>query len=70
VTAEIVRRLAFDGGAVAFTYGTSTSAAEDLVAAVKARGATAVAIKVDSSDSERVGASVDRAAAELGGSDT
>ena len=43
IGAEIVRRLAADGAAVAFTYGASTAEAEKLVAEVAETGGTAPA---------------------------
>ena len=69
IGAEIVRRLASDGAAVAFTYGSSAAEAEKLVAEVAESGGTAVAIQADSADPEQVARSVDDAAAELGGLD-
>jgi NAD(P)-dependent dehydrogenase (short-subunit alcohol dehydrogenase family) len=67
IGAEIVRRLAADGAAVAFTYGASAVEAEKLVAEVAADGGTAVAIQADSADPEQVARSVDDAVAQLGG---
>jgi 3-oxoacyl-[acyl-carrier protein] reductase len=69
IGAEIVRRLAADGAAVAFTYGASAVEAEKLVAEVAANGATAVAIQADSGDPEQVAKSVDETVAQLGGLD-
>ena len=69
IGAEIVRRLAADGAAVAFTYGSSAADAEKLVAEVAADGGTAVAIQADSADPEKVAESVDEAASALGGLD-
>lgn len=69
IGAEIVRRLAADGAAVAFTYGRSSAEAEKLVAEVAAGGGTAVAIQADSADAAEVAKSVDDAAAQLGGLD-
>jgi 3-oxoacyl-[acyl-carrier protein] reductase len=69
IGAEIVRRLAADGAAVAFTYGRSTAEAEKLVAEVAADGGTAVAIQADSADAAEVARSVDDAVAQLGGLD-
>ncbi len=69
IGAEIVRRLAADGAAVAFTYGASTAEAEKLVAEVAADGGTAVAIQADSGDAEQVARSVDETVAKLGGLD-
>src|SRR5215203_4650322 len=58
IGAEIVRRLAADGAAVAFTYGRSA-----------ADGGTAVAIQADSADAAEVARSIDAAVAQLGGLD-
>ncbi|MBP1822145.1 3-oxoacyl-ACP reductase FabG [Mycobacterium sp. OAE908] len=69
IGAEIVRRLAADGAAVAFTYGASAVEAEKLVAQVGEAGGTAVAIQADSADPEQVARSVDDAVAQLGGLD-
>jgi 3-oxoacyl-[acyl-carrier protein] reductase len=69
IGAEIVRRLAADGAAVAFTYGKSAEEAEKLVAEVAAGDGTAVAIQADSADAEQVAKSVDDAVAALGGLD-
>ena len=69
IGAEIVRRLAADGAAVAFTYGRSADEAQKLVADVTAGGGTAVAIQADSADAAEVAKSVDDAAAQLGGLD-
>jgi 3-oxoacyl-[acyl-carrier protein] reductase len=69
IGAEIVRRLAADGAAVAFTYGASAADAEKLVAEVAADGGTAVAIQADSGDPEQVARSVDDTVSQLGGLD-
>jgi 3-oxoacyl-[acyl-carrier protein] reductase len=69
IGAEIVRRLAADGAAVAFTYGASVAEAEKLVAKVAEAGGTAVAIQADSADPEQVARSVDESVAQLGGLD-
>ena len=69
IGAEIVRRLAADGAAVAFTYGSSAVEAEKLVAEVAEAGGTAVAIQADSADPEQVAKSVDETVAQLGGLD-
>ncbi len=69
IGAEIVRRLAADGAAVAFTYGRSSAEAEKLVAEVTGAGGTAVAIQADSADADQVAKSVDDAVAQLGGLD-
>jgi 3-oxoacyl-[acyl-carrier protein] reductase len=69
IGAEIVRRLAADGAAVAFTYGASAVEAEKLVAEVGEAGGTAVALQADSADAEQVTRSVDETVAQLGGLD-
>ena len=69
IGAEIVRRLAADGAAVAFTYGASAADAEKLAAEVVADGGTAVAIQADSADPEQVAKSIDAAVSKLGGLD-
>ena len=69
IGAEIVRRLAADGAAVAFTYGASVDEAEKLVAEVRETGGTVVAIQADSGEPDQVIAAVDKTVSELGGLD-
>ena len=69
IGAEIVRRLAADGAAVAFTYNSSPEPAEELAATLTAAGAKVVAIQADAADAQAVAAAVDTAVAELGGLD-
>lgn len=69
IGAEIVRRLASDGAAVAFTYSASAAHADKLVAELTAAGATVRAIQADAADPAQSSAAVDRAAADLGGLD-
>jgi 3-oxoacyl-[acyl-carrier protein] reductase len=69
IGADIVRRLADDGAAVAFTYGASAAEAEKLADELRAGGATVVAIQADSADPKHVVESVDEAASTLGGLD-
>lgn len=69
IGAEIVRRLASDGAAVAFTYSSSKTEADAVVAEVTATGATVLAIQANAADPTQTGAAVGRAAAELGGLD-
>jgi 3-oxoacyl-[acyl-carrier protein] reductase len=69
IGAEIVRTLAADGAAVAFTYGSSAAEAEKLAAQVTGSGGTAVAIQADSGDPEQVAKAVDETVAQLGGLD-
>ncbi len=69
IGAEIVRRLAADGAAVAFTYGASATDASKLVDEVRGDGGTAVAIQADSADADQVRRAVDETVAQLGGLD-
>jgi 3-oxoacyl-[acyl-carrier protein] reductase len=69
IGAEIVRRLAADGAAVAFTYGASAAEAKKLAAEVAEAGGTAIAIQADSADPDQVTRSVDETVAQLGGLD-
>ena len=54
IGAAIVRRLAGDGAAVAFTYTASAEKADALAAEIEAGGGTALAIAADSADPEAV----------------
>jgi 3-oxoacyl-[acyl-carrier protein] reductase len=69
IGAEIVRRLTADGAAVAFTYATSGTIAEKLVAELTGNGAKVVAIQADAADPAQTTAAVDKAVTELGGLD-
>ncbi|MDF2829381.1 MAG: yjgI1 [Mycobacterium sp.] len=69
IGAAIVRRLAADGAAVAFTYSSSAERAESLAAEVSAGGRTVVAIKADSGDVSATRGAVEEAVAQLGGLD-
>ena len=69
IGAQIVRRLAADGAAVAFTYSASGVHAEKLAAELTANGATVVAIEADAAEPTQTEGAVDRAVAELGGLD-
>jgi 3-oxoacyl-[acyl-carrier protein] reductase len=69
IGAGIVRRLAADGAAVAFTYVGGSEAADALVAEVDAEGGRAVAIKADAADAAAIAAAVERAVTELDGLD-
>jgi 3-oxoacyl-[acyl-carrier protein] reductase len=66
IGAAIVRRLAADGAAVAFTYAASKSKADDLVRDVERAGGKALALLADSADPASVRAAVTRTAADLG----
>ncbi|MDN3921598.1 SDR family oxidoreductase [Roseateles violae] len=67
IGAAIVRRLARDGAAVAFTYQSSAAVAEALAAEIDAAGGRALAIRADAADSAALTAAIARAAAEFGG---
>ncbi|MFM4648851.1 3-oxoacyl-ACP reductase family protein [Aeromonas bivalvium] len=54
IGAAIVKRLARDGAAVAFTYVSSASQAEEVVATITATGGKALAIRADSADAAAV----------------
>ncbi|MGE2836159.1 3-oxoacyl-ACP reductase family protein [Mycobacterium sp. SMC-4] len=69
IGAEIVRRLAADGAAVAFTYAASATHAQKIVADLTADGATVVAIAADSADPAQVTRAVEQTVAEFGGLD-
>jgi len=69
IGAEIVRRLAADGAALAFTYGSSAAEADKLAAEIAADGGTSVAIQADSGDPEQVAKAIDETVAQLGGLD-
>ncbi|MDX2168448.1 MAG: 3-oxoacyl-ACP reductase family protein [Deltaproteobacteria bacterium] len=69
IGAAIVRRLAGEGAAVAFTYVSKPEQAEETAAAGRALGVRALALQADSVDAAALSAAVERAAAELGGID-
>lgn len=58
IGAAIVKRLARDGAAVAFTYVSSPDKANDLAASINAGGGKALAIRADSADAAAVRAAV------------
>ena len=68
IGAAIVRRLARDGAAVAFTYSSSAAPAQALVAAIEAAGGKALALQADSADAAAAALTqaVDHAARTLG----
>jgi NAD(P)-dependent dehydrogenase (short-subunit alcohol dehydrogenase family) len=66
IGAAIVRRLAKDGAAVAFTYVSAPDKAEALVAQIEAQGGSARAYRADGADPAALRETVDRAAAEFG----
>jgi 3-oxoacyl-[acyl-carrier protein] reductase len=69
IGAAIVRRLARDGAAVAFTYGKSRDQAESLAAKIQADGGRALAIGADSADAEALRGAIGQTATALGGLD-
>lgn len=69
IGAAIAKGLAAEGADVAITYEKSADRAAEVVRAIEALGRQTVAIKADSADAAAVQASVDKAAAELGGLD-
>ena len=50
IGAAIAKKLAEDGASVAITYSASPAKADDVVAAIKAAGGKAIAIKADAGD--------------------
>jgi 3-oxoacyl-[acyl-carrier protein] reductase len=66
IGAAVVRRLAEDGAAVAFTYVASPDPAVALVKEVEAAGGTALAIYADAGNPAAVAAAVDQAAKTFG----
>ncbi|BBZ59901.1 3-oxoacyl-ACP reductase family protein [Mycolicibacterium monacense] len=69
IGAEIVRRLAFEGAAVAFTYGSSVSDADKVVVDVSRGGGRVLPIRADSSDAGQIASAVDETVTRLGGLD-
>jgi 3-oxoacyl-[acyl-carrier protein] reductase len=69
IGAAIVRRLAADGAAVAFTYVSSEDRARELADQICAGGGTAVALRADAADTGQVGDAVAQAVSALGGLD-
>lgn len=66
IGAAIVRRLAADGAVVTFTYASSGSAADQVVADVKAAGGRAVAVRADQADLSAIDGVFERAAEPTG----
>ena len=66
IGAAIVRRLAEDGAAVAFSYASSGAPADELVRSIEAEGGRALALKIDSADAAALTAGIDEAARKLG----
>ena len=66
IGAGIVKRLAREGAAVAFTYAASREKAEQLALSVEAGGGTALAIHADSADAAAVQGAIDQTVKTLG----
>ncbi|HEX2012102.1 MAG TPA: SDR family oxidoreductase [Roseateles sp.] len=66
IGAAIVRRLARDGAAVAFTYQSSATVADELVTRIAAEGGRALAFKADAADPAALRGAIDAAAAQWG----
>ncbi|MBT2372397.1 3-oxoacyl-ACP reductase family protein [Pseudomonas fluorescens] len=69
IGAAIVRRLAREGAAVAFTYFSSKEKAEKIVAEITAIGGKAIAIRADSADSAELQKAVRQAVEHFGALD-
>lgn len=66
IGAAIVRRLARDGAAVAFTYTSNAAAAQALAAQIESTGGQVLALQADSADAAGLTAAIDHAAREFG----
>lgn len=66
IGAGIVKRLAQDGAAVAFTYVSSPDKANDLAASINANGGKVLAIQADSADAAALQAAVEQTVAHFG----
>ncbi|MDQ7956480.1 MAG: SDR family oxidoreductase [Rhodocyclaceae bacterium] len=66
IGAAIVRRLARDGAAVAFSYSAAQAQADALVRDIQAEGGRARALRIDSADAAALQAGIDEAAREFG----
>jgi 3-oxoacyl-[acyl-carrier protein] reductase len=69
IGAEIVRQLAADGAEVAFTYGASPTAADQVVAEVARAGGRVLPIRADSTDVGQIASAVQETVTRLGGLD-
>lgn len=67
IGAGIVKRLASEGAAVAFTYASAVQKAEEIVKEVEAAGGRALAIRADSSDPDSVKGAVAETIKAFGG---
>lgn len=66
IGAAIVRRLARDGAAVAFTYAGSQAAAQALAGEIEAAGGRVLALQADSADASALRSAIDQAATHFG----
>ncbi|SEB19008.1 SDR family oxidoreductase [Paraburkholderia sartisoli] len=66
IGAAVVRRLARDGAAVAFTYKGSTATASALASSIAENGGRAIALQADAGDAAALTRAIDDAAAQLG----
>jgi len=66
IGAAIVRRLARDGAAVAFTYQSSSAAAQALVESIQATGGRAQAYRADAADASALTSAINEAAIHFG----
>lgn len=69
IGAAIVKRLAEEGAAVAFTYVSSEAKAQELQDSITSKGGKALAIKADSADAEAIRNAVTRTVESFGGVD-
>jgi 3-oxoacyl-[acyl-carrier protein] reductase len=69
IGAAIVKRLAEEGAAVAFTYVSSESKAQELQDSITSKGGKALAIKADSADAQAIRSAVTRTVESFGGVD-
>src|SRR5260370_37774316 len=69
IGAAVVKRLAGEGAAVAFTYMSKPERARELVLAVETAGGRAVALHADSADAAALERAIDEGARTLGGLD-
>lgn len=69
IGAAIVKRLAADGAAVAFTYASAQAKADELVRGIESGGGKALGIRADSVDADAVKSAVSQTVRQLGGLD-
>jgi 3-oxoacyl-[acyl-carrier protein] reductase len=69
IGAAIVKRLAKEGAAVAFTYVSSAAKAEELLNQIQQQGGRALAIQADSADAAAVQSAIQQAVATFGALD-